>query len=140
MQADRKTKSQLRRVKVGPLSLGRGRPLAIISGPCVIESAKGCLDLARRLKRLADDEGIPLIFKASYDKANLSSHQSYRGPGLDEGLAILRAVKEETGLPLLTDVHAVEEIGPAAKIVDVLQIPAFLCRQTDLLLAAGDSG
>jgi 2-dehydro-3-deoxyphosphooctonate aldolase (KDO 8-P synthase) len=122
------------------VTIGGSAPLALVAGPCVIESREGCLDLAGRLARLARAEGIPLIFKASYDKANRSSHRSYRGPGLARGLEILAEVKARYGLPILTDVHAVTEVEPAARVADVLQIPAFLCRQTDLLLAAGATG
>jgi 2-dehydro-3-deoxyphosphooctonate aldolase (KDO 8-P synthase) len=106
----------------------------------VIESRAGCLALAGRLARLAREENIPLIFKASYDKANRSSGGAYRGPGLERGLEILAEVKQRYGLPILTDVHAVHEVKPAAAVADVLQIPAFLCRQTDLLIAAGETG
>jgi 2-dehydro-3-deoxyphosphooctonate aldolase (KDO 8-P synthase) len=120
--------------------MGGNRPLAAIAGPCVIESRESCLDLALRLKKLAAREGVPLIFKASFDKANRTSIESFRGPGLAEGLDILAEVKRRTGLPLLTDIHEACQVEPAARVVDVLQIPAFLCRQTDLLVAAGASG
>ena len=120
--------------------MGGRQPLVLIAGPCVIEDRRACLALAGRLCRLAADERIPLVFKASYDKANRSSVGSFRGPGLSVGLEILAEVKARYGLPVLTDVHSVAEVGPAAGVVDVIQIPAFLCRQTDLLLAAGDSG
>jgi 2-dehydro-3-deoxyphosphooctonate aldolase (KDO 8-P synthase) len=118
---------------------GKG-PLALISGPCVIESRKGCLDLAKRLVKLAESEGIPFVFKASYDKANRTSVDSYRGPGIIEGLEILQEVRETLGVPVTTDVHTSGEATLAAKVVDAIQIPAFLCRQTDLLLAAGETG
>jgi 2-dehydro-3-deoxyphosphooctonate aldolase (KDO 8-P synthase) len=127
-------------VNIGTIGIGRGRPLALIAGPCVIESRKQCIGLAARLARLAKDEGIPLIFKASYDKANRSSHRSYRGPGIDVGLAVLAEVKEKFGLAILTDVHSVSEVESAARVADVLQIPAFLCRQTDLVMAVARSG
>ena len=127
-------------VNIGTIGIGRGRPLALIAGPCVIESRKQCVALAARLARLAKDEGIPLIFKASYDKANRSSHRSYRGPGIDAGLAVLAEVKEKFGLAILTDVHSVSEVEAAARVADVLQIPAFLCRQTDLVMAVARSG
>jgi 2-dehydro-3-deoxyphosphooctonate aldolase (KDO 8-P synthase) len=127
-------------VKAGGVTVGAGRPLALIAGPCVIESRDACLDLARRLADLAAREAIPLIFKASYDKANRSSLASFRGPGLQRGLEILAEVRAECRLPVLTDVHAVDEAGPAARVADVLQIPAFLCRQTDLVVAAGRTG
>ena len=125
---------------IGDLKVGAGRPLFIIAGPCVIESRKGCLAIARRLATLALETGTPLIFKASYDKANRTSLSGFRGVGMAAGLEILREVGEVTGLPLLTDIHAPAEAAPVAKVVDVLQIPAFLCRQTDLLLAAGETG
>ena len=131
---------KMRTVSVGKIRIGAGHPLALMAGPCVIESRSGCLDLARRLAALAKQEKIPLIFKASYDKANRSSHTSFRGPGLVEGLRILAEVKERTGLPIMTDVHSVPEAEAAAEVVDVLQVPAFLCRQTDLLLACGKTG
>ena len=127
-------------VRVGPVEIGPGRPLALIAGPCVIEGRSFALELASRLKELAERLGAPLIFKASYDKANRTARGSFRGPGLKQGLEILALVKERTGLPVMTDVHAVEEVGLAAAIADVLQIPAFLCRQTDLVYAAAASG
>jgi len=127
-------------VKIGNVRIGGGGPLALIAGPCVIESRAGCLDLAARLVKLAKTESIPFVFKASYDKANRTSIESYRGPGIDEGLAILATVRERFGVPVLTDVHTADEARQAAKVVDAIQIPAFLCRQTDLLLAAGESG
>jgi 2-dehydro-3-deoxyphosphooctonate aldolase (KDO 8-P synthase) len=126
-------------VKVGKLSLGGG-PLFFIAGPCVIESERHALKMARALARTAAELGAPLIFKASYDKANRTSLDSYRGPGLARGLEILARVKRETGLPVLTDVHEVSHMETAGAVCDVIQIPAFLSRQTDLLLAAGRSG
>lgn len=122
------------------IAVGRGEPLTFIAGPCVIESAEHVLRIATLLKRLAGDLGIPLLFKASFDKANRTSLSSYRGPGLAEGLAALAAVRRTTGLPVLTDVHEPAQVAAAAEVVDVLQVPAFLCRQTDLLLACGHSG
>lgn len=127
-------------VKAGSVACGGKQPLVLIAGPCVIESRKGCLDLAGRLVRLASEKGIPLIFKASYDKANRTAAGSYRGPGLKEGLDILAEVKARYGVPILTDVHSVSEVGHAAEVADVLQLPAFLCRQTDLVVALGESG
>ncbi len=127
-------------IQIGSVRIGGGAPLALIAGPCIVESRRGCLNLARRLAALAKEERIPLIFKASFDKANRSSIRSYRGPGAQEGLAILAEAKAETGLPLLTDVHSVDQVEAAAAVADILQIPAFLCRQTDLLLACGASG
>jgi 2-dehydro-3-deoxyphosphooctonate aldolase (KDO 8-P synthase) len=120
--------------------VGAGHPLAIIAGPCVIEAPEQVLELARQLKSEAGAFGVPLVFKASFDKANRSSLESFRGPGLRDGLAALAAVKADTGLPLLTDVHEPAQAEAAAEVVDVLQVPAFLCRQTDLLLACGRSG
>lgn len=117
-------------------ALRRRDRLFLIAGPCVIESEALCLDIARRLNRLRHKLGIPLIFKASYDKANRSSAHSFRGPGLDEGLAILEQIKRRFGLPILTDVHTESEATAAGQVVDILQIPAFLSRQTDLLNAA----
>ena len=127
-------------VKMGPVAIGGGRPLVLIAGPCVIESRKDCLAIARKLAALAKAEKIPFIFKASYDKANRSSHAAYRGPGLSAGLDVLAEVRDELSVPVLTDVHSAAEVPAVAAVVDVIQIPAFLCRQTDILLAAGDSG
>jgi len=127
-------------IRVSHVPVGPGHPLVLIAGPCVIESRSACLQLAGKLHALAAEEGIPLIFKASFDKANRTSVRSYRGPGLEDGLAILDAVRSRYGLPLLTDVHTEAQARQAGEVVDVLQIPAFLCRQTDLLLAAGETG
>ena len=127
-------------VKLGKLSLGAGAPLFFIAGPCVIESERHALRVAGRLAKAARALRIPLIFKASYDKANRTSLDSYRGPGLERGLETLARVKSETGLPVLTDVHEASQVPPAAAVCDVIQVPAFLSRQTDLLLAAGRSG
>ncbi|HEY5999220.1 MAG TPA: 3-deoxy-8-phosphooctulonate synthase [bacterium] len=127
-------------VTAGGVSIGPGRPLALIAGPCVLEGAAFSLALAEQLRELAGRLGAPLIFKASYDKANRTSGVSYRGPGLRRGLELLARIKERTGLPVMTDVHSVEEVGLAAAVADVLQIPAFLCRQTDLVTAAAASG
>jgi len=129
-----------RAVKVGPLVIGGGAPMALIGGPCAIESEAHALMVAERLRRITDDARVPFVYKSSYDKANRSSVRSYRGPGLREGLRILARVKEVTGLPVLSDVHDVSEVAPAAEVLDVLQVPAFLCRQTDLLLACGRTG
>ncbi len=127
-------------VRIDSVTIGGGGPLALIAGPCVIESREHALATARAVREAASAAELPLIFKASYDKANRTSGGSFRGPGPDEGLAILAEVKNETGLPILTDVHEVHQVAPAAEICDVLQIPAFLCRQTDLLIEAGRSG
>jgi len=129
-----------REISVGPLRVGGNQPLFLIAGPCVIESEAHCTLIAERLARISTEQKIPLIFKASYDKANRSSLSSYRGPGLAEGLRILRKIKERFGLPILTDVHEPSHVAPAAEVCDVLQVPAFLSRQTDLLVAAGKSG
>ena len=124
----------------GAVTVGPGHPLAFIVGPCVIESESHAIATAVALRDIAERSGVPLIFKASYDKANRTSLRSFRGPGLREGLRILGLIKERTGLPLLTDIHEPSQAAPAAEVVDVLQIPAFLCRQTDLLVAAARTG
>ena len=129
-----------REVAVGKIRIGGDNPLALIAGPCVIESEASALRHARALKAIARKIGIPFIFKASYDKANRTSISSYRGPGIKKGLKILKRVKEELNLPVLSDVHSIEEVKEAAKVLDVIQIPAFLCRQTDLILAAAKTG
>lgn len=127
-------------IKVDHLIIGGNQPFVLIAGPCVIESEKITLLIVEKLKEVTSRMNIGFIFKSSYDKANRSSIDSFRGLGLKEGLKILKKVKKIFALPLLTDVHQVSEVGPVSEVVDVLQIPAFLCRQTDLLLAAGDSG
>jgi 2-dehydro-3-deoxyphosphooctonate aldolase (KDO 8-P synthase) len=127
-------------VKVGDLAIGQNKPLTMIAGPCVIENRSACMSIAKKLKAIASDVGVSFVFKASYDKANRSSIQSYRGPGLEKGLDILAEIRETLKIPVLTDVHSPGEAMVAADFVDIIQIPAFLCRQTDLLLAAGESG
>ncbi|TAM82714.1 MAG: 3-deoxy-8-phosphooctulonate synthase [Acidobacteria bacterium] len=129
-----------RAVRIGRLSLGQGRPLFLIAGPCVIESEPHALMMARRLSAVARRLGIPYIFKSSFDKANRTSASSYRGPGLERGLAILAEIRKKVGIPVLTDIHDASQVRAAAEVCDVLQIPAFLCRQTDLLEAAGRCG
>jgi 2-dehydro-3-deoxyphosphooctonate aldolase (KDO 8-P synthase) len=129
-----------RSVRLGGQRLGGGGPLFLIAGPCVIESPRHPAQVAARLKDITDELGIPFVFKASYDKANRSSLGSYRGPGLERGLEILAGVKARLGVPILTDVHEVEQVERAAQVADVLQIPAFLCRQTDLVLECARSG
>jgi 2-dehydro-3-deoxyphosphooctonate aldolase (KDO 8-P synthase) len=129
-----------RPVAVGPITIGGGSPLVLIGGPCAIEDERHALMAAERLAALAAKRRVPFIYKSSYDKANRSSVNSYRGPGLVEGLRILRKVRETVGVPVLSDVHQVSEVDPAAEVLDVIQIPAFLCRQTDLLLAAAATG
>jgi 2-dehydro-3-deoxyphosphooctonate aldolase (KDO 8-P synthase) len=123
---------------IGKVPVGRGE-LFLISGPCVIESEQHARTMADAIQRIASDLGVPYIFKASYDKANRTSIKSFRGPGQVEGCRILRAIGESTGLPVLTDVHTATDCAPVAEAVDVLQIPAFLCRQTDLLIAAAEA-
>jgi len=125
---------------IGKIKLGAGAPLFLIAGPCVIESEGHALMMAEKLGAVAGEHGVPYIFKASYDKANRTSVASYRGPGLKNGLKILAKIKKRTGLPVLTDVHQASEVEAAAEVCDILQIPAFLSRQTDLLVAAGKSG
>ncbi len=127
-------------VPVGKLRLGAGHPLFVIAGPCVIENERHTLMIAERLAAITHALRIPYLFKASFDKANRTSLDSYRGPGLVRGLQILARVKRELGVAVLTDVHEPAQVGPAAEVCDVIQIPAFLCRQTDLLLEAGRSG
>ena len=127
-------------VRVGALSIGSGHPLTFIAGPCVIESAAHALEIAEAIAQVAARCRVPLIFKASFDKANRTSNTSFRGPGLERGLQVLADVKARTGLPVLTDVHEPGQAVEAATVVDVLQIPAFLCRQTDLLVAAARTG
>jgi 2-dehydro-3-deoxyphosphooctonate aldolase (KDO 8-P synthase) len=129
-----------RDVAIGPLCIGGGRPLALIGGPCAIEDEAHALMTAERLAKIAADKRVPFIYKSSYDKANRSSVNSYRGPGLVEGLRILKKVRDTLRVPVLSDIHQVSEVDPAAEVLDVLQIPAFLCRQTDLLLAAAATG
>lgn len=130
----------IRDVRIGSVTVGEGRPLALIAGPDVIESESSALRHAEAIARIAGRLGMPFIFKCSYDKANRTSLKAYRGPGLKKGLAILKKVRDRVGVPVLSDVHSVEQVKPAAQALDVLQIPAFLCRQTDLLVAAGRTG
>jgi len=120
--------------------IGDGRKLLLIAGPCVMESEAHALAHARKVKALAEKHGLPAVFKASFDKANRSSGKSFRGPGLEKGLAAFEAVKRETGLPCTTDVHETSQAEPAGRVVDLLQVPAFLCRQTDLVMACARHG
>ncbi|MFQ5508233.1 MAG: 3-deoxy-8-phosphooctulonate synthase [Leptospirillia bacterium] len=129
-----------RTVHVGPLTLGGGGSLFLIAGPCVIEDAGMVTETAHALKEIAARQAVPFIFKASYDKANRTSLGSYRGPGIEAGLELLARIREEVGVPVLSDVHSADEASVAGKVLDVLQIPAFLCRQTDLLVAAAATG
>jgi 2-dehydro-3-deoxyphosphooctonate aldolase (KDO 8-P synthase) len=125
-----------REVKIGRIRLSNTRPIVLIAGPCVIEEEKSCLNCARRLKQIALRNGIPFIFKSSFDKANRTSIKSYRGPGIKRGLEILSKIKQDLRLPVLSDIHCRTEIGRACAVLDVIQIPAFLSRQTDLLISA----
>ncbi|MEO1686462.1 MAG: 3-deoxy-8-phosphooctulonate synthase [Pseudomonadota bacterium] len=127
-------------VSVGPLLIANNRPLTVIAGPCQLETLDHALRLGEAMAKACAAAGLGYVFKASYDKANRTSASGRRGPGLDDGLAMLAAVRDRLGVPVLTDVHAPEQCASAAEVVDVLQIPAFLCRQTDLLLAAGETG
>lgn len=127
-------------VQIAGVRIGGSQPLALIGGPCAIESEKHALLTAERIAAIAAERRVPFVYKSSYDKANRSSITSYRGPGLVEGLRILKKVRDTVGVPVLSDVHQVSEVGPAAEILDILQIPAFLCRQTDLILAAARTG
>ena len=129
-----------REVHVNSVTIGGDLPLVLVAGPCVIEGEEVTLRIATRIKEITSRVGMGLIFKSSYDKANRSSIHSYRGPGLEEGLRILGRVKEELGLPVLSDVHRFEEIEKASALLDVIQIPAFLCRQTDLILEVARTG
>ncbi|MGB2599928.1 MAG: 3-deoxy-8-phosphooctulonate synthase [Candidatus Omnitrophota bacterium] len=127
-------------VKIGNVAIGKGNPLALIAGPCVIETAESAFENARRIKEIADRLGMPFIFKSSYDKANRTSMESFRGPGLKKGLEILLDIRKKLDVPVLSDVHRPEEAEAAGKVLDCLQIPAFLCRQTDLILEAAGTG
>jgi len=127
-------------VQIGPLHIGGGQPLALIGGPCAIENEKHALVTAERIVTITTDRRVPFIYKSSYDKANRSSIHGHRGPGLTEGLRILKKVRDRLGVPVLSDVHQVSEVAPAAEVLDVLQIPAFLCRQTDLVVAVARTG
>jgi 2-dehydro-3-deoxyphosphooctonate aldolase (KDO 8-P synthase) len=127
-------------VQLGDITLGDGRPLVLIAGPCVIESESHASELAGQLVEIAQRAGVPFVFKASYDKANRTSGRSFRGPGLDEGLRVLAGIKSRYAVPILTDIHETAQARPAADVADILQIPAFLSRQTDLIVAAAKTG
>ena len=129
----------MRTVNIADVEIGAGK-LAVLAGPCVAESLELCLEVAGKMKEICRELGLGYIFKASFDKANRSSITSYRGPGLEKGLEILKTVKEQIGVPVVTDIHEPEQARKAAEVVDLLQIPAFLCRQTDLLVAAAQTG
>lgn len=137
--SEEKGRVELKPFEVGSATFGDGR-LTVIAGPCVVESREHALMIARECMKRTSDAGLDYVFKASYDKANRSSDRSYRGPGMHEGLEALRAIKGETGLPVLTDVHDAAQVEEAAGVADILQIPAFLCRQTDLVVAACKTG
>jgi len=126
-------------VQIGDLAIGSGT-LLLIAGPCVIEGEEHALGLARAIRQIAARVGMPYVFKASYDKANRTSVRSFRGPGMDDGLRVLRRIREEVGVPILTDIHEPSQAEPVAAVAEVLQIPAFLCRQTDLITAAAATG
>ncbi len=130
----------MREVSIGPVCFGNHLPLSVIAGPCQLETCDHALFLAERLKQACDDAGVGFVFKASFDKANRTSAQGVRGPGLDAGLEMLAAVKAAVGVPVITDVHSPDQCAAVAEIADALQIPAFLCRQTDLLMAAARTG
>ena len=127
-------------VQVGNFSIGNGQPLALLAGPCVLEGLERCLLIGRTIKEITGRLGMPYVFKASFDKANRSSFNGFRGPGLKKGPEMLKTIKDELQVPIVTDVHTEEQIKPVSKVADIIQIPAFLCRQTDLLYAAAQSG
>ena len=131
---------QREEIRLGKIKIGGGNPLVLIAGPCVIESESLCLSVAERLKRICQNLNIPFIFKSSFDKANRTSIDSFRGPGLVKGLKILARLKQRLGITILSDVHSKDQIKEAARVLDIIQIPAFLCRQTDLILAAAKTG
>lgn len=127
-------------VTVGPYKVGPGQPLLLLAGPCVLEGYEHSLVIGQEVKRICEKLRMPYVFKASFDKANRSSYDSFRGPGLEEGLAQLAAIKKELGVPVVSDVHETAQVAKAAQVLDIIQIPAFLCRQTDLVYAAGQTG
>ena len=127
-------------IHVGPYKVGPGQPMLLLAGPCVLEGYEHSLAIGQEVKRICEKLGMPYVFKASFDKANRSSYDSFRGPGLEEGLKQLAAIKKELGVPIVSDIHETNQVEKAAEVLDVLQIPAFLCRQTDLVYAAGKTG
>lgn len=127
-------------INVGPYRVGPGQPMLLLAGPCVLEGYEHSLAIGQEVKRICEKLGMPYVFKASFDKANRSSYDSFRGPGLEEGLKQLAAIKKELGVPIVSDIHETNQVEKAAEVLDVLQIPAFLCRQTDLVYAAGKTG
>ncbi len=130
----------VKEIKIGKVKFGSNHPFVLIAGPCVIESRASALAIAGRLKKITSRLKVPFVFKASFDKANRTSIRSFRGPGLWEGLKVLAEIKAKVGVPVLSDVHDMGQVGPAAEILDIIQIPAFLCRQTDLIVAAAKTG
>ncbi|MBR0285064.1 MAG: 3-deoxy-8-phosphooctulonate synthase [Selenomonadaceae bacterium] len=130
----------MNKVQVGNFQIGGGEPLVLLAGPCVLDGLECCLYIGRTIKDITQRLGIPYVFKASFDKANRSSYHSFRGPGVKEGLRMLQQIKDELQVPIVTDIHETTQAEPAAKVADILQIPAFLCRQTDLLHAAAVTG
>jgi len=130
----------MKEVRIGEIRIGNGNPLVLIAGPCVIENEEITFTTAQKLKEVCDRLGISLIFKSSFDKANRTSGFSFRGPGIDQGLKILSEVKKKFSVPVISDIHAVNEVRPASEVLDALQIPAFLCRQTDLILSSSRTG
>jgi 2-dehydro-3-deoxyphosphooctonate aldolase (KDO 8-P synthase) len=130
----------MKEVRIGEIRIGKGNPLVIIAGPCVIENEEITFTIAQKLKEICDRLGISLIFKSSFDKANRTSGSSFRGPGIDQGLKILSEVKKKFSIPVISDIHSVDEVKPASEVLDALQIPAFLCRQTDLILSSSRTG
>lgn len=130
----------MRQINVEKIKIGDKSPLVLIAGPCVIESESHCLDTAKKIKDIAQESGIPFIFKSSFDKANRLSIDSYRGPGLKKGLEILRKIKQRLHIPILSDIHCSKDITEASRVLDIIQIPAFLCRQTDIVVAAAKTG
>jgi len=127
-------------INVGPYKVGPGQPMLLLAGPCVLEGYEHSLAIGQEVKRICEKLGMPYVFKASFDKANRSSYDSFRGPGLEEGLKQLAAIKKELGVPIVSDIHETNQVEKAAEVLDVLQIPALLCRQTDLVYAAGKTG
>jgi 2-dehydro-3-deoxyphosphooctonate aldolase (KDO 8-P synthase) len=130
----------MNRIRVGKITIGSNSPLVLIAGPCVIESEKLCMETAGKIKEMTEKFGFSYIFKSSYDKANRLSIDSYRGPGIKQGLKVLKKIKNELNVPVLSDVHCSEDVPEAAQVLDVIQIPAFLCRQTDIVVAAAKTG
>jgi 2-dehydro-3-deoxyphosphooctonate aldolase (KDO 8-P synthase) len=127
-------------VRIGKIRIGNGNPLVLIAGPCVIENEEVTLETARRLKEICADLNIPFIFKSSFDKANRTSLSSFRGPGIEKGLKILEDIRKKLSVPIMSDIHSVDQVKPASEVLDLLQIPAFLCRQTDLILSSSKTG